>query len=516
VGRGASDGARGEGRYEVADLLHDLEPGGIVVGAGRDGSALGRAHLQVLERCPADVAGAHQDRDDASLSLRGAGHGAIDVEAHARIRGDERRADEQQDQAGVVDVLGDDGLLVVAGADVGAAPDVERPVADEPCEVIPELFAERSILGGVGDEDVGGGAHGCRIRDRGPPRVWIGSRRAARLGRMALPPLAKRSSDAWDLRAAFEKTTPIFSVSARSGRVLVGGGMLYLLRAGVLGWAHRELPDQVGPLVSSVAVEPRAPYRFAIGTEQGVAIFLGQEGGGDRIAHITPGEEDWTVEGLAWGRVQKRSALFVLWSGGAVGVLFPDTGEGDTLDLPPMVALASDDGGAVAMLCLDEMRAYASLDGQRYSYRPLDPPKDWYDALPDEFDFPFHVAVAGKAVAFSFGSHGAFVSRDLEAKPFVKCEPLADAGALVFEGASPDAALFGAIWTEAFISIVRVDASGNAVRLGDLSVEGAPGVPFDEIAWDASRRRLFAVHGQVGLVVATAPDAKRGKLAMPS
>jgi hypothetical protein len=222
------------------------------------------------------------------------------------------------------------------------------------------------------------------------------------------------------------------------------------------------------------------------------------------------------VEGLTWGRVQERSALFVLWSSGTVGVLFPDKGEGINLDLPPMVALASDDEGAVAMLCLEELRAYATRDGETYSHRSLDIPKDWYDTLPDELDCPFHVAVAGKAVAFSFGSYGAFVCRDIVAKPFQKCEPLSLAGALAFEGPSPDAAVFGATWTEAFTSIVRVDASGKATRIGDLRTDLGVAVPLDEIAWDPSRRRLFAIHRQVGLVVATAPDAKHGKLALPS
>jgi hypothetical protein len=136
--------------------------------------------------------------------------------------------------------------------------------------------------------------------------------------------------------------------------------------------------------------------------------------------------------------------------------------------------------------------------------------------LPSEFDFPFHVAVAGKAVACSLGQYGAFVCRDIGAQPFVKSEPLSLAGALAFEGSSPDAALFGATWTDAITSIVRVDALENATRVGDLRVSTGLAVPFDEIAWDASRRRLFAVHRQVGLVVATAPDAKRGKLRAPN
>ena len=63
---------------------------------------------------------------------------------------------------------------------------------------------------------------------------------------------------------------------------------------------------------------------------------------------------------------------------------------------------------------------------------------------------------------------------------------------------------------------MRVDASGKAVRLGDVLVKGQKPAPFDELAWDASRKCLFAVHEEVGLAVDAAPDAKRGKLPAPS
>ncbi len=197
--------------------------------------------------------------------------------------------------------------------------------------------------------------------------------------------------------------------------------------------------------------------------------------------------------------------------------MFPDTGAGHDLELPPMTALAYDDTGTIAMLSLENGgRVYVTKDGEHYEYRGLDFTKEWYDALPDEWDFPIHIAVAGKAVAWSFGWHGAFVSRDFPDKPFERCEPLAHAGALAFEGNAANAALFGAVSAEGCSSIVRVDASGKAVRVGDLMVDGQKAVPFDELAWDASRKCLFAVHRQVGLVVAAAPDAKRGKLPAPS
>ena len=331
---------------------------------------------------------------------------------------------------------------------------------------------------------------------------------------MTLPPLPSRIADAWDMGPAFDKTGPIFSVSAHAGRVLVGGAGLHRLRAGDQSWQQRELPPRIS-LVWNAAQEPWAPWRQAVASEEGVAIFLGKEGDG-RIAHIRPAARDATVTNLAWGRVGQRSALLVLWDNGEVIRLYPEKGEQDALELPPMAALAGDGNGSVAMLAWEELTVYVTDGSQRAQFRRIEFPKDWYDALPETIDSPFHLAVAGKAVALSVGWEGAFLTRDLESMPFVKCEPLSLAGALCFDGSSPDAALFGSVNTESSTSIVRVDASGHAVRLGDLLPERGRALPFDQIAWDASRRRVYAVHRQAGLVVATAADAKSGKLAPPN
>jgi len=331
---------------------------------------------------------------------------------------------------------------------------------------------------------------------------------------MTLPPLPSRTADAWEMGPAFDKTGSIFSVSAHAGRVLVGGHKLHRLRAGDQSWQQRDLPPKVG-MAWNAAQEPWAPWRQAVASEEGVAIFLGKEGDG-RIAHVRPKGRDTYVTNLAWGRVGQRSALFVLWDNGEVVRLFPEKGEQDILALPPIAALAGDGNGSVGMLAWEELTVYVTDGSQKARFRRIEFTKDWYDALPETIDSPFHLAVAGKAVALSVGWEGAFVTRDIETKPFEKCEPLSLAGALCFEGPSSDAALYGSVNTESLTSIVRVDASGHAVRLGDLLPPRGAAVPFDEIAWDASRRRVYAVHRQAGLVVATAADAKGGKLAAPN
>jgi hypothetical protein len=331
---------------------------------------------------------------------------------------------------------------------------------------------------------------------------------------MALPPLPANRADTWDIGTAFESEGSIMSVSAHAGRVLVGGRELRRMRAGDQGWQKRELPARIG-MVWKVAQESRAPFRQAVASESGVAIFLGAEGDG-RIAHIRPIAEGVYVTNLAWGRAGQKSVLFILWDNGEVVRLVPGEGKHETLALPPMTALAADGAGWVALLAWEEMRVYVTDGGPRFWFRRIDFTREWYDALPPAIEDPMHLAVAGRAVALSIGWSGAWVTRELETMPFEKIEPLAAAGALAFEGSSPDAALFGAVNDEAKTSVVRVDAYGRAVRLGDMLIDHGRAYPFDEIAWDATRRRLFAVHRQAGLVVATAPDAKGAKLAAPN
>jgi len=330
-----------------------------------------------------------------------------------------------------------------------------------------------------------------------------------------LPPLPTRTADAWELSPAFEKTDPIFSVSAHAGRVLVGGSLgLHRLRAGDLQWQHRDLPGGVSS-AWKVALEPWAPWRAAVGCEEGLAIFLGPEGGG-RIAHVRPKGERVDVRDIAWGRVGKRAVLYVVWENGELARLYPETQEQEVLDVPDVGALATDGSGSVAMFDWEQWRVFLADPQGNMRFRAPEFSKEWYESLPDPIDVPAHLAVAGRAVAFSIGWHGAFLSRDIDTEPLVRCEPLGLAGALAFEGRTSDAALLAAPDGESASSIVRVDASGHATRVGDMLPVSGAAVPFDQIAWDDSRKKLFCVHRQAGVVVATAPDAKDGKLAAPN
>jgi hypothetical protein len=82
-------------------------------------------------------------------------------------------------------------------------------------------------------------------------------------------------------------------------------------------------------------------------------------------------------------------------------------------------------------------------------------------------------------------------------------------GAIAFEGATSDAALFCArMTTEGTQAIVRVDAEGRATHIADVTKpEDQPVAPVLEIAWDATRRTLWGACGEAGLLCVTAPGA---------
>ena len=118
-------------------------------------------------------------------------------------------------------------------------------------------------------------------------------------------------------------------------------------------------------------------------------------------------------------------------------------------------------------------------------------------------------------MAFSIGGGGAYVSRG-DDDPFTRCDDLAAAGPLEFEGPSPDAALFGAIADGHAGAIVRVDRAGAAMRLAEYGSDGADRIEVASLSWDASRQTLWGASPQAGLVTQASPAAKRGKAVMLS
>jgi hypothetical protein len=292
-------------------------------------------------------------------------------------------------------------------------------------------------------------------------------------------------------------------VSARGGLVVAGGEELHLLRPGDQRMASRAPPLDIGP-IHVAAAEPRSPWRYAVASQEMVAVFYRTQQG-DQIMRLRATPPGPSATHLAWGRAEGASTLYIRWDDGAVVRVALDMSGVDTPDLPPMHAIASDNAGVLAMISFDGPtgRAYTTRDGENLELR----------ALPDGClagtGARVFLAVADTAVAFSIEDGGAFVSRASE-QPFVRCDPLAGAGPLELEGASSDAALFGAV-RGAVASIIRVDQEGGAVRLADFGSDDGVVPEISALSWDGSRHMLWGASPQMGLVTCTAPGAKHGK-----
>lgn len=321
---------------------------------------------------------------------------------------------------------------------------------------------------------------------------------------MSKPRLPTHAGDAWECSFLFDAARDVRALSCRGGMVLAGGEEMYLLRPGAQKMASRAPPLDIGP-IRAVAAEPRAPWRYAVASEELVAVFY-RNNAGDQILRLRCNPPGPAATHLAWGRSGGVSTLYVRWDDGAILRVAPDMSGGEALDFPPMDAIAADQAGVLALVSFDadEPLAYFTRDGEALQFRPL--PRD----LVVEPDQRVHLAVADEAVAFAIADGGVFVSR-AHATPFVLSEPLAKAGPIEFAGASSDAALFGATNGAEGISLLRVDAAGDAVLIAELGADNGPPPALVALGWDASRRVLWGASPQVGIVSCTAPSAKGAK-----
>ncbi len=320
---------------------------------------------------------------------------------------------------------------------------------------------------------------------------------------MSTPRLPSRTGDAWECSFFFAAACDVQAVSCRGGLVIAGGDELHLLRPGAQRLASRPPPLDIGK-VRATAAEPRAPWRYAVASDEMVAVFYRDEKG-DQLMRLRCAPPGPSATHLAWGRDGDASALYIRWDDGAVVRMKQDMSGVDTPDLPPMDALVADDAGVLAMISFapPEPRAYVTRDGVDLEYRPVEGKVGPSQRV--------HLAVADTTVAYSIAAGGAFVSRFSEA-PFVLCEALANAGPIELEGTSSDAALFGAVHSGGAASIVRVDAAGVAVLVAEFGSDAPSLSPeIRALSWDASRRTLWGASPQMGLVTCTAPSATRGK-----
>jgi hypothetical protein len=324
---------------------------------------------------------------------------------------------------------------------------------------------------------------------------------------MLHPRLPTRTADAWDCSFVLEQARYVRGVNGRGGLVVAGGELLYMIRPGAERMMSREPPLDIGT-VRIAAAEARPPWRYAVASDELVAIFYKTKTE-DAIVRLRPAEHGGTATHLAWAREGNGSALYIRWDDGAIVRTKADMSGVDVLDVDPIDAIASDSSGALAMVCFveDGCRVYLTRDGNKFEYNELE--------LPGDTDSDVHLAVADQAVAISIGQGGAYVSRSAGA-PFVRCEQLGAAGAIEFEGASSDAALFGAVQTGTVTAILRVDKDGGAMRIAEFESEGGPVPEITALSWDASRHRLWGASPEMGLVTCTAPSAKGAKKALRS
>src|SRR5262249_32143171 len=162
---------------------------------------------------------------------------------------------------------------------------------------------------------------------------------------------------------------------------------------------YRGLPEATD-LPLSIALEPRPPFRVAVGPDTGdVVIFTDTSTSSSIMVHGFSAQRGskQAVE-LAGVEHEGQSSLFARTHDGG---LFQMQAEGfDELEVPPVRAIAQDtDGGFAALTVVDgNPKVIASPDGGDSWYlRPLG------IEVEAEPDAPAHMAMAGTAVAVVVG-----------------------------------------------------------------------------------------------------------------
>jgi len=324
-------------------------------------------------------------------------------------------------------------------------------------------------------------------------------------------PLPRLASDSW--AGAFAVGSPEYTacIAAGAGTVLAATERMYLLRPGAAGLLARDTPEGMGDVVA-VAVEARRPARFAVAGVDSLAIF-----DGDAVAFVRFPEDHGEPKDLAWGPAgagDPRTTLYVGFDTGMLLRLVPEGGDFEQLALPGAVdvavkarALASDEAGGLAFACFDEqdwnLDVWMLTDATEWSWLRR-------SVVAPSFVSGVEIAVAGMAAAVSFERGGVWITRAKE-QEFAEVEALRGGGPIAFEGAAADAALFCAVPDGADAqAIVRVDAAGDAARIGEITAKDndlSPLLPIRALAWDATRRTLWSAAGRAGVLRSTAPGA---------
>jgi hypothetical protein len=152
-----------------ADGERHVGPRLVAIGPALDGALAVGQRREVPERRALPVARPEQDRDHPRRAGGVARHRALHLDIPAGRRGDEIRADEQQDQLRCLEVLAHLRLPLRPGVDLPVVPRPEDPLALQQREVRHELPKSGFIPARVGNEYVDGLQHDrsrCQLSSR--------------------------------------------------------------------------------------------------------------------------------------------------------------------------------------------------------------------------------------------------------------------------------------------------------------------------------------------------------------
>jgi hypothetical protein len=327
--------------------------------------------------------------------------------------------------------------------------------------------------------------------------------------------------DFWEASFVFDPPTPVRVVSALSGLVIAAGDALHMLRPGDQRLLSRGLPPDFA--VAAVAAEPWSPFRLAIASRGRLGIYTGKQPDEAIIeAQFSIPEADATH--LAWARHDGETMLYFRQANGEVGRLRPETSAIEAIACANMAAIAADANGSLAMISIlppDEAEVSITPDGKTWDERcmvviPVDGDDPEAEPDPDEEadeGMHVHLAISGKAVAYSIANWGAYVSwkkntedetKDFDSPPGVFWGPIALQG---------DEGIFAAYNVEGQVRILHHVRGGGATRIARLGVgEDWEGVPatVTGLAWDEERRVLWAASPELGLIKLTEPSWAQG------
>lgn len=333
-------------------------------------------------------------------------------------------------------------------------------------------------------------------------------RRACDALLMAKKKGAPLSELTWSIREVVDPGTPVGAVACVLGRIMIGGEGIFRVMPGSWDVQVRKLPEGVGfPL--SIALEPRPPFRVAVGAESGdVLIFTDTSNATSITGHpFTEVRGAKRAEQLAWVVNDGESTLFARTDDSS---LYGMKAEGwARLEVPPVRAIACDDAGGFAALCLIEgqPRVYTTCDGGTvWRYRSLELP------VAAEPNAPAALALAGEALALSIGDSGIIIDRGEDAET-ERIAGFDRAYALAFQGSREDAWLYVGLQRrgEDPAAVWLLDDAGEMIKVMDFLCEDQDPLDLGPLAWDATRGALM-VSSRAGLL-ALGPEAPKKKRA---